>query len=600
MEPVMSTVTAAGPKGIEAHAAESKAMPASRLRVWPAVVMLAIFWAFLYANHTFEMTMFGRFLSRMAGYGVLLVAFLGWWLSRSAVRWRDRLLAIVVVAVIYVIACWLSDKSMDPFAIFMSAFPIVFTVWTAWLLVSRSASPIVQRAGFCAAMLLAFGYFTLVRWDGLDAAQRAEMSWRWSPTKEQQFLASRGAEMKHAEKTITKQWAPQPGDCLEYRGSRRDGVISGTALDTDWQAHLPKLAWRKKVGPAWSGMIVVDSHVVTQEQRGDVEVVACYDAATGDEIWVHEEPARFEETLSGAGPRGTPTFSEGRIYSFGAKAKLNCLKAETGAVIWSHDSVADAGVEPADMPVWGYSVSPLIVDGLVIVFAGGGQGKSVLAYQASNGNLAWTRAGGKQSYSSPQLVTLHDLKQIVMHDNRALMGLNIANGNLLWEFPNSSEMSLPMLQPHAVENNKLAISTEPGAALIAVKRDGDKWSADADWTIKDFKASFSDFVIAQGCIFGLSNGVLCCFDLTNGERLWKKGRLGAGQLLSLEDQGLLLVSSEKGEVILVAADRGGYQELGRIQAIEGKTWNGPLLAGNRLFLRNAEEMAAFDVALKEK
>ncbi len=569
-----------------------------KLRVWPAVVMVALFWTFLYVNYNADFSMFSRFISRMVAYGVLLLAFMGWWLTRSAISWRNRLLAIVVVIAVYVLAWFVADKSMNAFGLFLAAFPIVISVWTAWLWIARSADPFVQRVGFCAAMLLAFSYFTLVRFDGLDATQRAETSWRWTPTNEQAFLIGHIANAKEQPNDTVasaKPWTPRPGDWLEYRGPYRDGVIVGSKLATDWKQHPPKLLWRKRVGPGWSGMIVVDGHLVTQEQRGKLEVVTCYDAATGDEIWVHQDPVRFEESLSGAGPRGTPTYANGRIYSFGAKGKLNCLKAETGEVIWSHDCAVDAEVAPADMPQWGYAVSPLVVDGLVIVFAGGASDKSVLAYHADDGKLAWTHAGGKQSYSSPQLVTLHGQKQILMHDTSGLYALNIPDGAFLWKFPNASEMSLPMLQPHAAENDTVVLSTEPGAALLDITRDGDKWSADADWTTNRLRAGFNDFVLHSGCLFGFDDGVFCCIDLTDGKRLWKKGRLGHDQILFLADQNLFLLSSEKGEVILVSADRKGYEELGRFQAIEGKTWNGPVLADGRLFLRNGEEMAVFDV-----
>ena len=250
------------------------------------------------------------------------------------------------------------------------------------------------------------------------------------------------------------------------------------------------------------------------------------------------------------------------------------------------------------MPQWGYACSPLVVDGLVIVFAGGASDKSVLAYHANNGKLAWTRAGGKHSYSSPQLMTLHGQKQVLMHDNAALMSLNISDGDLLWQRSSPSEMSQPMLQPHAGGNDTVVVSTEPGAALLDVKRDGEQWSVNDNWANNKLRAGFNDVVLHDGCLFGLDDGILCCLDLTNGERLWKKGRLGHGQVVLLSDQGLLLVSTDKGEIIFVSADRAGFKELGRFQAIEGKTWNGPVLANGRLFLRNGEEMAAFELPLQ--
>ena len=573
----------------------------SNLRVWPAVVLTIAFWLFLYANHTLEAATDTRFLARMIGYAIALLAFLGWWLSRSKVRWRDRLLALVVAIGFGAIAVQFADKTMNWFALLLTSFPVVMTVWTAWLLVARRFRPGVQRIGFCIAMFFTLGYFTLIRWDGLWAAQTAEMHWRWTPTKEQEFLASRESAAKERPETESarKKWTLQPGDRPEFRGPQRDGVVSGVTVAADWTEHPPKLLWRKRIGPGWSGMIVVDSHLVTQEQRAESEAVVCYDAATGNELWAHNDPVRFDEPLAGAGPRGTPTFADGYIYSLGGKGTLNCLMPETGAVVWSANIMDDARVAPADMPQWGYSVSPLIVDGLVVVFAGGTSDKSVVAYHAADGKLAWTRAGGKQSYSSPQLVTLNGKKQIVMHDTSAIRGLNIADGAELWSYPNGREFSLPMLQPHVCSADDLVVSITPGMARLNVTQNGEKWAAAARWTTSKLRPDFSDFVIHQDRIYGLNDGVLCCLDLETGEQVWKKLRLSHGQILLLPDQAAMIVSTEKGEVILVGFDQDGPSELCRFQAIEGKTWNGPVLVGNRLLLRNAAEMAAYEIKLQK-
>src|SRR5262249_2985345 len=176
-------------------------------------------------------------------------------------------------------------------------------------------------------------------------------------------------------------------------------------------AAPPKLRWRHRVGPAWSSVIVIGDRLYTQEQRGPQETVVCYDAATGKEIWVHEDAARFWEAVSGAGPRATPTFSDGRIYSLGGTGILNCLDAATGQRHWACDTAADAG---AATPMWGFSSSPLILNGMVITFAGGSGDRNLLGYRAETGALAWTAPVGHGSYSSPQLVNLSGTNQCLM------------------------------------------------------------------------------------------------------------------------------------------------------------------------------------------
>src|SRR4051794_33755565 len=257
----------------------------TRLRVWPAMVIVVFVWIVLYANHALEMNATTRFISRIVPLALALLAFLGWWLSRSAVRWRDRLLAVAVTIALGAVALKFTDESIKGFGLLLSSFPVVITVWTAWVAIARSFAPTTQRIGFCIAMALAIGYFTLVRFDGLDALQRPEFSWRWTPTKEQEFLAGRSGTDNAKGAATARPWSLQPGDWPDFRGPNRDGVMPGIMIASDWAHDPPKQLWRKAVGPGWSGMIIVDGHLVTQEQRGEVEAVVCYDATTGEEQW---------------------------------------------------------------------------------------------------------------------------------------------------------------------------------------------------------------------------------------------------------------------------------------------------------------------------
>jgi len=569
-------------------------------RVWPAVVMVALFWAFLYVHYTYEMAMFSRFLSRMIAHGLLLLGFLGWWFTRRQISLRDRFLAVGVWILSSVIAGSLADKTVNIAGLLMFGFPFAFTVWTAWILISRNRPLPVQKLGFCVAMAATTGFFALLRWEGLSGDQVPQFDWRWSPTAEQMFLATRGDDPTAAAAVrpalVSTDWTLQPGDWPEFRGAGRDGVVRGVELGTNWSENPPQLIWRQRVGPAWSSMIVVDGFLVTQEQRGEYESVVCYEAATGKEVWVHTDKGRFFEGLAGAGPRGTPTFSGGRIYALGGKGRLTCLDATNGKPLWSRDVVTEAG---AEVPQWGYSVSPLIVDDKVVVFAGGADNQSLLAYNAATGETVWTRPGGKQTYSSPQLFTIHGRRQILIPDNQALRAVGVEDGEPLWALPNSSEIAVPMLQPHLLGAGELLIPADPGIALLEVREQNGQWTADNRWASRALKPDFNDFVVYENHIYGLDDGILCCVDLETGRRLWKKGRYGHGQMLLIEDQGLLLVLSEKGEVALVAVNSERLNELARFQAIKGKTWNHPVVAHGRLYVRNAEEMACYRIELAQ-
>jgi outer membrane protein assembly factor BamB len=365
--------------------------PSRPLRIWPATLMLTVFWAFLIAHYTFEMDMFPRFLSRMIAYGLLLIGFLTWWLTRRQISRRDRWLAVAIVVLTSIVAGLLADSSVNLFVLFMSAFPFIFTAWAAWIIVARNRSLGIQRAGFIVVIAAVTGFFALLRWDGLYGNQIPQFSWRWTKTAEELFDSEHSAAAQ-SDKLPTHEWTLQAGDWPEFRGPNRDSVVNGTKLDTDWTANPPKLLWKKRVGPAWSSMIVVDGFLVTQEQRGEQEAVVCYEAATGNEVWSHTDSERFFEGLSGVGPRSTPTFANGRIYTLGANGRLSCLAPTTGKSIWSRDVIRDTGGE---IPQWGYSVSPLVVDGKVIAFAGGKDAKSAAIPPIARRSSCRSQASGK-------------------------------------------------------------------------------------------------------------------------------------------------------------------------------------------------------------
>ncbi len=298
--------------------------------------------------------------------------------------------------------------------------------------------------------------------------------------------------------------------------------------------------------------------------------------------------------------RGTPTFANGRLYSLGATGKLSCLDAATGKLIWSHDITTDAGAEIApgafSARQWGYSNSPLVVDGLVVVFAGGKHDKGLLAYHADSGKLAWSYAAGDDGYSSPQLVSIAGHKQILIQSNGGIFAIEPDSRKLLWQLGAQSKQFLPITQPQLVGQDKLLMQSESGGIqLIKLTLDGDQWKPTQVWDSKALKLTLNDYVVYDGCIYGFDDNVFCCVDVETGKRHWKAGRYGSGQVLLLPDQPLLLVTTETGEAVLISPNAKKLDELARFQAVEGKTWNHPVIAEGKLFVRNAEEMACFEL-----
>ncbi len=381
-----------------------------------------------------------------------------------------------------------------------------------------------------------------------------------------------------------------------FRGPERDGVVRGVRIRTDWAASPPVRLWRRPIGPGWSSFAVHGDLLYTQEQRGGDEAVACYRLSTGDPVWRHRDGVRFWESNGGAGPRGTPTLSNGRVYALGATGILNVLDAGNGAVVWSRNAASDTGTK---IPGWGFASSPLVLDDKVVIAAEG----RLAAYDLATGNPRWVGPAGGTGYSSPQLVTIGGFAQVLLLSAQGATSVAPADGTRLWDYPMSSDVAI--VQPALTAEGDVLISTSgaaggTGVQRVAVAHGAGGWTVAKRWASTGLKPYFNDFVVHKGHAYGFDGSILSCIDLENGTRRWKGGRYGNGQLVLLPDQDLLLVVSEEGELALVGAAPDQFREIARVPGIEGKTWNHPVMVGDTLLVRNGQEMAAFRLSRADR
>lgn len=429
-----------------------------------------------------------------------------------------------------------------------------------------------------------------------------QLAFRWQPHADQR-LAKPVADAAAVDLQTTT-----PGDFPQFLGPRRDARLTGLRLSRDWQADPPRLVWRREIGAGWSTLAAVNGFAVTLEQRGDDELVTCYEVATGQPRWFHAVPARHQSVLGGIGPRSTPTIDQGRVYALGATGILRCLDGATGQLIWIEDLLARIGVTPEEdlnAVAWGRANSPLIVDHLVVVPLGGrvkAPWVSLAAFDKVTGRLAWTGGDCQASYSSPVLTTLAGRRQILIVNQEFVSGHDPATGHSLWKhrWPGFSSTNANVSQAVPVPNNRVLLSKGygGGAKLLQISRtDKDQWEVAEVWSNnRVLRTKFSNVVLYGEHIYGLSDGILECVELASGRRVWKEGRYGQGQILGVED--LLLVQAESGEVALVEATPSGHRELGRFAALDGKTWNNPSLYGRYLLVRNAEQAACYELGLE--
>jgi outer membrane protein assembly factor BamB len=579
-----------------------------RLRLWPGVLLAALMWAAIDGPGLIPDLQGTRIALDVmldgALFGVIAIGL--WWLFLSRAHWTDRLLILLFFVCSGGTALAIAHPSFKYmfYAPMVRGMPLASSSLILWLVVTRGLNWPIRRLGAVVAILLAWGYCCLLRFDGVTGDLQAQISWRWTQTQEERNEADiAGLTGSSKPSTAVKEGALrlQPGDWPSFRGAERDSRLTGYRIDkslaTKWKAEPPRKLWGHSIGPAWSSFAVIGDRIFTQEQRKkNFEAVVCYDANTGNQLWEHVDPGRFEEVAGGVGPRATPTFVDGKLYCLGANGKLNCLDAATGDVKWSRDIVQDSG---AAVPRWGFSSSPLVAKGIVIVFAGGTDGHSLLGYKASSGDLAWAVGDGKVSYCSPHLEHLAGVDQVAIATEKGLMSIDPATGGVLWSYAWDIKEGTRVAQPIPLGGDDILLGTPmAGAHRVHIERKDDKWQDNKVWETKDIRPYFNDLVIYKGNAYGFDGSFFTCVNLEDGKGSWRARGYGNGQVVLLAEQGLLLISTERGEVALVEANPEKHNELSRFRALDatkGKTWNHPVLSHGKLFIRNDAEIACFEM-----
>jgi outer membrane protein assembly factor BamB len=587
---------------------------ANPLRVWPGVAAVALQWLARFGIKALIPGIKGFGRGMMVSF-VFTIVLIVWWAFFSRASRKERFGGLGLIALTLGATWLLRHDSMWLPWLLAYAIPFLSLAFVIWAVATRRLPDRIRHATMIATILIACGAWLFVRQNGINGDHQAEFGWRWSKSSEERLLAETTSEPAQpvapaaaapATTTALPTASPSPSASPEaskspaapvaetraewpgFRGPRRDGVVRGVRIDTDWSAKPPVQMWRHPVGPGWSSFAVRGDLFYTQEQRGDNEVVACYKASTGQPVWTHRDAARFFESNAGAGPRATPTLSNNRVYTFGATGILNALDANNGSVVWTKNVASETNTK---VPFWGFSSSPLVIGDLVIVAASG----QLVAYEAATGNRRWLGPNPGGSYSSPHLATIDGVQQVLLVTGAGTTSVTPADGKQLWS---DAWAGNSIVQPAVTpEGDVLITSQENGTRRIAVAHNGSGWSVAERWTSNGLKPYFNDFVIHKGYAYGFDGRILACIDLKDGERKWKGGRYGNGQLVLLPDQDLLLVLSEEGELVLVSATPDQFNERAKVTAIQGKSWNHPVLVGDVLLVRNGEEMAAYRLPL---
>jgi outer membrane protein assembly factor BamB len=529
--------------------------------------------------------------------------------------WSVRHAWFPLLVILAAAAWWLRQAAYAQYQTLIHFLVVVFSVMaiSVWFLSCGGGTRRMRRVvvgGLWLVLLTLFAIFRPV-YNGDMGVYKWRLRFASDPDEQLMAIQSSGA---------ASDWQTTPRDYPRFLGNGYWAEVHGVELETDWQAHPPKEMWRREIGAGWSSFAIVGNYAVTQEQRGEKELVSCYRVDSGEPVWVHTDVARFDPadmqgSLGGVGPRATPTIVGERVFTQGGTGIVNCLDARNGEVIWTHDTAAEF---ESPVAVWGKAGSPLVVDDMVIISVGAAYGDSeadsaagqasLVAFDIETGAIRWAAGTRKASYASPVLAEFAGVRQIIVVNESWVTAHRASDGEVLWERPweHENDHNASVAQPVPLTGNRLFLSKGygVGASLLGVERD-----AEGEFLVRSLwdppikrvmKTKFSNVVVRDGLVYGLDDVLLACVDLQTGNLRWKKRRspeFGHGQIMLIGD--VILVLSESGELVLVAVATG--RELASMQVLDDAnvTWNTPAFSPPYLLVRNAREAACYQMPIKK-
>ena len=396
-------------------------------------------------------------------------------------------------------------------------------------------------------------------------------------------------------------------DWPQWRGPDKDGISREMGLLKEWPDGGPQVLWRVSLGEGFSGISVVGERVYTMFSEGDDEFIVCLNASNGEEIWRFRSDSNYIESMGGNGPRATPTIDGELLYTVTAQGKLYALNTENGEKAWSHDMKNEFGSE---IPRWGVCTSPLVEGDLLLVEVGGKDGKSIVAFDKTNGDVIWSSHTDTLGYSSPIALTIGGIRQLIVFTGTQLVSVSPENGNLYWTYPWQTQYDVNAATPVFIPPDKIFISSGygKGAAVVQVRGMASTASSVGEseeeknrveikvveiWKNEKMKNHFATSVLHGNYLYGFDNAILKCIDANTGDEKWKTRGYGKGTLMLANDH--LIILGDRGKLGLAEATPYDYNEVASAEVLSGLCWTVPTLANGRLYARNEKEMVCLDM-----
>jgi outer membrane protein assembly factor BamB len=379
-------------------------------------------------------------------------------------------------------------------------------------------------------------------------------------------------------------------DWPQWRGPNRDGTLASFAEPKAWPENLTR-QWKIEVGTGYATPIVVGTRVYAFTRQAENEVMRALDAATGKVVWETSYPAAFSMNSAtsrhGPGPKSTPTFANGRLFTLGMSGKVTAFDAATGKQIWQKPS-------PPVEPTYHTAQSALVDRGLVILHVGGNNQGALTAFDQATGAVKWAWDGDGPAYGSPVLAELGGTRQVIVFSQQNLVGVDAANGQLLWKVPFMARSTTNSITP-LVYGDTVIVSGQgkPLTAYRITKRDG-QWTTETAWENEQLQMSFSNPVLVRDAVFSLSplnSGQFFWADAKTGATLWRSAPRQAGNAAIVRAADYLFVLKDDGELMVAKSTPGGFEPLKTYTVADSATWAAPVVSGNRFFVKDVSTLA---------
>jgi outer membrane protein assembly factor BamB len=382
------------------------------------------------------------------------------------------------------------------------------------------------------------------------------------------------------------------GDWPQWRGPNRDGAIASFTSPGAWPDQLTR-KWKVDVGLGYSTPILVGGRVYMFSRKDDNEVLAALDAATGRTIWQISYAAPFTVNPAAArhekGPKSTPTFAGGKLYTLGMSGIVSAFNAADGKQLWQKPA-------PPVGPLYHTAMSPLVDRGMVIVHVGGHNQGALTAFDPNTGSVKWAWNGDGPSYGSPIVAELGGTRQVIVFTQENLVGVSEASGELLWKRPFTTRSTQNTITPILYGDTVIVSGLDKGVTAFRVVKRENQWTTENVWDNQEVSLYMTNAVIARDMLFGMSHrnsGQFFALDAKTGKTLWTSPPRQATNAAISRAGDLLFLLKDDGELIVAKASATSFEPVKRYTVAESATWAAPTIAGNRIFIKDTSSLALY-------